>query len=135
GDVVSRLSGLVKDNTGYDLAQLLCGSEGTLGVVTRLRLTLVPAPEGVSAALVALGSVAAAVELASVVRREQPGVRALEFMTPACLDRVAVHLGRSLPVPVPTGVEVGAWLLVELDGDEAGERLAGVIADRPVAGV
>ena len=41
GDVVSRLSGLVKDNTGYDLAQLLCGSEGTLGIVTAARLRLV----------------------------------------------------------------------------------------------
>ena len=33
-----------KDNTGYDLTQLLCGSEGTLGVITRARLRLVPAP-------------------------------------------------------------------------------------------
>lgn len=41
GDVISRLAGLVKDNTGYDLARLLCGSEGTLGVVTAARLRLV----------------------------------------------------------------------------------------------
>ncbi|HMS58203.1 MAG TPA: FAD-binding oxidoreductase, partial [Tepidiformaceae bacterium] len=42
GEVVSRLGGLPKDNTGYDLGSLLCGSEGTLAVVTRLRLRLVP---------------------------------------------------------------------------------------------
>ena len=43
GAVVSRLGGLIKDNTGYDLAQLLCGSEGTLGIVT-LSLALVGPP-------------------------------------------------------------------------------------------
>ena len=43
GAVVRHLDGLVKDNTGYDLAGLLCGSEGTLGVVTAARLRLVPA--------------------------------------------------------------------------------------------
>ena len=43
GSVVSHLGGLEKDNTGYDLAGLLCGSEGTLGVVTAARLRLVPA--------------------------------------------------------------------------------------------
>ncbi len=42
GALVRRLGGLVKDNTGYDLAALLCGSEGTLGVITAVRLTLVP---------------------------------------------------------------------------------------------
>ena len=49
GDVVrANLAGLLKDNTGYDLAGLLCGSEGTLGIVTaaRLRLVPVPAPSG-----------------------------------------------------------------------------------------
>ena len=40
--VVSHLGGLVKDNTGYHLPSLLCGSEGTLGVVTAARLRLVP---------------------------------------------------------------------------------------------
>ena len=45
GDVVrANLAGLLKDNTGYDLAGLLCGSEGTLGIVTRARLRLVPVP-------------------------------------------------------------------------------------------
>ena len=43
GSEVRRLGGLVKDNTGYDLAGLLCGSEGTLGIVTAARLRLVPA--------------------------------------------------------------------------------------------
>ena len=54
GTVASRLSGLVKDNVGYDLAQLMAGSEGTLGVVTKVVLRLVPVPEYRVAALIAL---------------------------------------------------------------------------------
>ena len=42
GCVVSHLGGLLKDNTGYHLPSLLCGSEGTLGIVTAARLRLVP---------------------------------------------------------------------------------------------
>ena len=48
GETVSHMGGLIKDNTGYDLGGLLCGSEGTLGVVTAARVRLVPcgAPSG-----------------------------------------------------------------------------------------
>ncbi len=44
GTVASRLSGMVKDNIGYDLAQIIAGSEGTLGVVTKVVVHLVPVP-------------------------------------------------------------------------------------------
>ena len=44
GRVMRRLDGLEKDNTGYDLSGLLCGSEGTLAVITAARLRLVPRP-------------------------------------------------------------------------------------------
>jgi FAD/FMN-containing dehydrogenase len=44
GSVVSDLQGFAKDNTGYDLASLLCGSEGTLGVITAVRVRLWPTP-------------------------------------------------------------------------------------------
>ena len=54
GRVLRRLSGLVKDNAGYDLPALLVGSEGTLAVITAVRLALVPAPAGVVTALLAL---------------------------------------------------------------------------------
>jgi FAD/FMN-containing dehydrogenase len=56
GRVVSRLGGLLKDTAGYDLPQLLVGSEGTLAVVTAARLRLVPAPAHVVTALLGLGS-------------------------------------------------------------------------------
>ena len=80
GDVVSRLGGLVKDNTGYDLAGLLCGSEGTLGVVTRVRLALVPAAGPSVTALIGLATVGDAVALVGHLRRAVPALEAAELV-------------------------------------------------------
>jgi FAD/FMN-containing dehydrogenase len=110
GEVISRLGGLVKDNTGYDLAQLLCGSEGTLGIVTAARLRLVSPPAHVVTTMTGLASVEAAVALAAALRVRADGVQALELMTGRSLDLVAGYLGA--PPPVAPGA--GAYLLVEV---------------------
>jgi FAD/FMN-containing dehydrogenase len=110
GQVISRLGGLVKDNTGYDLAQLLCGSEGTLGIVTAARLRLVSPPAQVVTAMAGLASVEAAVALAAALRAGTDGVQALELMTGPSLALVAGYL--SAPPPVAAGA--GAYLLVEV---------------------
>lgn len=106
GDVVSRLGGLVKDGTGYDLAGLLCGSEGTLGVVTAVRLALVPAAGSSVTALVGLASVADAVALVGHVRRSVPTLEAAELVLAAGARLVADQTGAApvldpaLPVQV-----------------------------------
>jgi FAD/FMN-containing dehydrogenase len=56
GTVISSMSGLMKNNTGYDLSQLFIGAEGTLGVVTRAVLRLYEAPKAVETALLAVPS-------------------------------------------------------------------------------
>jgi FAD/FMN-containing dehydrogenase len=112
GAVVSRLGGLVKDNTGYDLGQLLCGSEGTLAVVTKARLRLVAADSHVVVALLALAGVGEAVSLASELRRDVAEVRALEVMEGESMRVVASHLGADPPV----APEAAAFLLVEAAG-------------------
>jgi FAD/FMN-containing dehydrogenase len=68
GTVVSRLTGLAKDNTGYDLPQLVAGSEGTLAVITRVRLRLVPLLPARAVALVGLESTGAALQLVAAAR-------------------------------------------------------------------
>ena len=65
GSVVSHLEGLLKDNTGYDLAALLCGSEGTLGIITAVRLRLHRPPGRTSVALIGSPSYASALEVMS----------------------------------------------------------------------
>ena len=108
-DTVTHMAGLMKDNTGYDLGGLLCGSEGTLGVVTAARLRLVPpSPERVTSIL-AFSSTAAAVDAASLLRRTLPELLSLELFLHAGLDLVCRVTG----TPWPFERVHSAYLLAE----------------------
>ena len=95
--------GLLKDNTGYDLAGLLCGSEGTLGIVTAVRLRLVPAPALRASRCSASPTSADAVAAAGA----PPSRPALRSRPPSCSSTTgssscAPHLGsRRLRRPAP----------------------------------
>ncbi len=99
GSVVRHLDGLLKDNTGYDLGRLLCGSEGTLGVVTAVRLRLVPRYPHKVTALLAFGSVDGALAATARLRDELPSVEAIELFFAAGLDLVCDTLGVARPFP------------------------------------
>jgi FAD/FMN-containing dehydrogenase len=129
GTVVSHLAGLIKDNTGYDYGSLLTGSEGTLAVITRVRLQLVPRLTGLVTALAGLTSVA---ELHALVRRALVQVRGLvsaEFMTAEGLAILQEHVGLPPPLPVRTPV----YVLLEAAGPGALDELADLIGDLPAA--
>ncbi len=78
GSVLDGLTGLRKDNTGYDLKSLLIGSEGTLGIITAATLKLWPAQRSSATALLAIETPAAAIRLLSVLR-EHVGERLTSF--------------------------------------------------------
>ena len=132
GSIVSRLGGVRADNTGYDLAQLLAGSEGTLGVVTAARLRLWPAEPHAVTVLAGVNGIEAALVLLAEIRARSPGVRAAEYFEAAGLTLVREHTG--LPAPLPRAYP--AYLLAEVAGpiDQA-ERLAGLplLGDAAVA--
>lgn len=112
GAVVSHLGGLIKDNTGYALPALFCGSEGTLGVVTAVRLRLVPpTPERVVAILGFPGS-SVAIDAAFLLRRSLPALSAAELMLDAGIELVCRVSG----MPRPLTARHGAYLLVEAVG-------------------
>src|SRR5690606_14192218 len=69
GEIWHGLRGLRKDNTGYDLRNLYIGSEGTLGFITAATLKLYPLPVAHCTALLALGSIDAAVSVLAAARR------------------------------------------------------------------
>ena len=112
GSVLTRLGGLVKDNTGYDLVSLLCGSEGTLGVLTRLRLLLVPRERARTVALLALPDAATAVAALPALRAALPDLAAAELFLHAGLELVRAHTG----APRPFAQEHAAYLVVECAG-------------------
>ncbi|UQX03469.1 FAD-binding oxidoreductase [Streptomyces sp. RerS4] len=118
GGVLDRLAGLPKDNTGYDLTGLLVGSEGTLAVVTRARLRLVPHLPHRVTALLALDSLASAIAVLGRLRLLE-SLELAEFFT---ADGLALVLERSgLPAPFRSAHPV--HLLVECAGrrDPSGE--------------
>ncbi|HVX70866.1 MAG TPA: FAD-binding oxidoreductase [Mycobacteriales bacterium] len=136
GSVVTRLAGLPKDNTGFDLVSLLAGAEGTLGVLTRLRLRLVPLLPGRAVALVAVGSTRDAVDLV-VAARSLPSLEAAELFYADGLDLVCGHTG----LPMPFTEQHPAYVLLEcadrLDPDDdllgALESAGEVVLDATVA--
>lgn len=130
GRILRRLDALEKDNTGYDLGSLVCGSEGTLAVVTAARLRLVPRPTHVVVALGAFASVDDAVAAAGVLRRELDSLAAVELFLDDGLRLVCERLSLPPPFPVPSR----AYLLVECSArhdptDELADAL-GALADR-----
>jgi FAD/FMN-containing dehydrogenase len=127
GDVVRQMSGLVKDNTGYHLPSLLCGSEGTLGIVTAARFRLVGAAPHRVVAVVAMTSVDAAVAAVARWRAGIPSLEAAELMFHAGIALVVSEFGVPFPFADPSPVyvllEVGA--LVD-PTDELADAVEGV---------
>jgi len=101
GRVLSSLNSLLKNNAGYDLKQLFIGSEGTLGVITRLVLRLLPAPASQQTALLSAPDFASVVRLLGRLDRDLGGqLSAFELLWGNFYDFMAEPL--STP-PLPRG--------------------------------
>jgi FAD/FMN-containing dehydrogenase len=98
GSVVSRLAGLTKDNAGYDLPELLVGSEGTLGIITRVRWKLAPLLSARVAALVPLQTAREAAELLKTLRANAPSLESCDFFLDEGLELVLEHQQRESPI-------------------------------------
>lgn len=135
GEVVQRLGGLVKDNTGYDVASLICGSEGTLAIVTAVRLRLVVDPTERTTALLGFRTAVDARHAAWALRRACPAVEVIEYISGACADLVSSVGGVDRPIEAPELLLVEAAAesgTTELLGDAAA-ALEDVVLDVAVA--
>ena len=128
GSIVARHSQVRQDNTGYDLASLFVGAEGTLGVITSLDLRLHPTP---THRVTAVCGFADLVDLVEAGRefRDMDGIAALELIDSRASDLTAQHLGVAAPVD-------GAWqLLIELAADtDQTEQLADALEHARLTG-
>jgi FAD/FMN-containing dehydrogenase len=135
GSVISQLAPLRKDNTGYDLKQLLIGSEGTLGVITAACLKLFAQPRAVATAWVGVATAAAAIELLARLREAGDGLSTLELVPQAALELVLAHVSAARD----PGLAPCPWyLLVELTTGATGAPeavLEKVLTDAAAAGV
>ncbi|HXT88908.1 MAG TPA: FAD-binding oxidoreductase [Trebonia sp.] len=129
GTVVSHLAGLTKDNTGYDYPSLLAGSEGTLAVITKARLRLVPRLRDNVTALMGLDDLPSLHALARKALVAVPGLVSAEFFTSAGLSVLQSHAGLAPPLPASSPV----YLLLDAAGPGALDDLAELIDDLPAA--
>ncbi len=120
GEVWNGLSGLRKDNTGYDLRDLFIGSEGTLGVITGATLRLYPRPAAVCTALAALPALEAATGLLQLAQaRLGAGLTGFEVMNEFSLDLVRKHFSQ-LAQPLPPA----PWVVLLEQSDTESEAHA-----------
>jgi glycolate oxidase len=111
GEVIHTGSKAVKNVVGYDLTQLLVGSEGTLAIITEITVRLIPKPAAHATLLAEFGEIGHAVDAVTqlIQRRVVPG--AIELIDRDSLAAIAAHIGRSMADP---GTD--AALIVEVDG-------------------
>lgn len=127
GRIWHGLSGLRKDNSGYELAQLLVGSEGTLAIISAASLALQPLPQQSETAWLALDSAAAAVRVLRRLRKDLgETLTAFELMPAQALRFVLAYL-ESAPCPVDAQ---SPWhVLLECDSTMTGEWLQAALLD------
>ena len=111
GDIVKTGAKTMKSVAGYDLTSLLVGSEGTLGVITRIYLKLLPLPEARRTMQAIFPSMDAAAKTVSAIIRAKIIPSTLEFIDQAAIRCVEDYLKAGLPV------HAEAILIIEVDGD------------------
>lgn len=118
GEIIQTGANTLKNSTGYNLTQLMVGSEGTLGIITKAVLKLIPYPDKNILMLVPFFSATKACEAVSAIFRAGIMPSAIEFMERDAIDWVMKFVD-GLTVPVKD--EVHAHLLIEVDGNDMDE--------------
>ncbi len=116
GDVIWTGANVLKNSTGYNLTQLMVGSEGTLGVITKIVFRLIPYPSEDLTMLVPFMSAEKACEAVAAIFQAGITPAGMEFMERDAIDWTLKYVQ---DVSVPIGDEVQAHLLIELDGNDA----------------
>jgi glycolate oxidase len=111
GEIIRTGSKAVKNVVGYDLTQLIVGSEGTLAIVTEITLRLIPRPPARATVLALFANIRSAVGAVTALIQQRVTPATLELVDADSLEAVRVHTGAEV---APAGT--GAALIVEVDG-------------------
>ena len=114
GEIVNTGSKAVKNVVGYDLTQLLVGSEGTLAIITKITLRLIPRPPARATLVAMFADIQAAVDAVSALIQRRVVPAAIELIDADSLLAVREHVGREM---APAGT--GAVVIIEADGTQA----------------
>ena len=111
GEIIKTGVRTAKSVVGYDLTRLFIGSEGTLGIITRMTLRLLPLPKKIRTMTAIFGVIDKAAETVSEIIRRSIIPRTIEFMDHTSLQCVKDHFKIGLPA------KAQAMLLIDVDGD------------------
>jgi len=112
GEIIKTGVRTVKGVVGYDLTRLIIGSEGTLGVITRLTVRLLPKPESVKTMTAVFNKMETAAETVSEIIRQNIIPRTVEYLDNASIKCAEKSMNAGLPV------NAEAMLILEVDGNE-----------------
>ncbi len=115
GEIIWTGANVLKNSTGYNLTQLMVGSEGTLGVITKAVFKLIPYPKHNLLMLVPFASAQKACEAVSAIFRAGITPSGMEFMERDAIDWTLKYVD---DVQLPIGDDVQAHLLIEVDGND-----------------
>jgi glycolate oxidase len=113
GDVIRHGGKLLKNSSGYNISQLLVGSEGTLAIITKIYLRLIPLPPHRTMLLVPFPTLESCASAVPAVMNAGIIPSVLEFMEQESLKITEKHLDTAIP-----NSDAAAQLLIELDGDD-----------------
>lgn len=132
GEVIWTGANVLKNSTGYNLTQLMVGSEGTLGIITKAVFKLIPHPTEDLTLLVPFTSAEKACAAVEAIFRAGITPAGMEFMEKDAIDWTLKYVN---DVQVPTGDDIQAHLLIELDGNsqeqlfQDAEKIAEIVED------
>lgn len=127
GSVIHTGRKTIKSVTGYDLTRLFVGSEGTLGVFTKVTVKLLPLPEKIETLLVFFENSQNAVRAANQIISSNILPRALEFIDKSSIDCIKGYK-RGIQIPA----DVKAVLLIDIDGKEEGIKIETSVIEKIV---
>ena len=121
GEIIWTGANVLKNSTGYNLTQLIVGSEGTLGIVTQIVLKLIPLPKYDLLMLVPFSSIEKAGEAVSAIFRAGFTPSAMELVEADAL-RIVSNFVQNTTIPIPD--DIAAHLIVEVDGNNMDVMMA-----------
>lgn len=130
GEIINTGARVLKNVSGYNLTQLIIGSEGTLGVITKIIFRLIPLPKLKKVMLAAFSSIEDSAKTVAKIFQNGITPSALEFMERSAMQAAERQLGKKFP-----NGDAAAQLLIEVDGnyedslDKDIEKIAEIVTD------
>ena len=121
GEITHLGATVSKTSSGYSLLNLMIGSEGTLGIITELTLKIIPAPKKVVSLIIPYKDLDTALSTVPKFKMAHMDPQAIEFMEREIVLASERYIGKAVFPQKLDGTEIGAYLLVTLDGNSEDE--------------